>query len=299
MRCVDAALTASLLLAGDGDPIHQRRYAMGTMFDIVAYHEAREEAERAVTRALDEVERLDRVLSHYKPESDLSRLNREARGGFVTVDRDLYEVVRQSLEVSRRTEGRFDITVAPLVRVWKEASAEGHRPPRDAVAAVRRCIGFGNVDLEPPNRIRFRSDCTEIELGGIGKGYAVDRALDVLRSAGIRHAVVNGGGSSIAAIGTPPGTQREGQGWPVRLGDGTDELRLRDGFLSTSQQDGAIVDPATAMPASSMTAVTVTAASATLADALSTALVIMSRAEGERLLARFPGAAVTYGADAR
>ena len=97
-----------------------------------------------------------------------------------------------------------------------EGGARGRprsRPtPRSATA--RRCVGYEKIETSAPDRIRFRSDCVEIDLGGIGKGYAVDRAIAVLKAAGIRHALVNAGGSSIAAIGAPPGTK----GWPVRLG---------------------------------------------------------------------------------
>jgi len=297
MRCVDASAAAiCMLLLTDVAPVHQQRYSMGTMFDIVAYHESRQAAERAIGQALDEIERLDRVMSHFKADSDLARLNRDARNRFVQVDADLYDVIRQSIDVSRLSDGAFDVTVAPLARMWKKAQDGGESPTRDEIAGVQRCVGYDKVDLEAPNRIRFRSDCLEIELGGIGKGYAVDRAMAVLRTAGIRDAMVNGGSSSIAGIGTPPG----GKGWPVRLGAdaASEELWLRDVSISTSQQDGAIIDPRTGAPAPLTVSVTVSASNATLADALSTALVIMTRADGARLLERLRATA-TYVTDAR
>ncbi|MFN2444380.1 MAG: FAD:protein FMN transferase [Vicinamibacterales bacterium] len=267
------------------------------MFDILAYHSSRPQAERAVDEALDEVERLDRVMSHFKPESDLSTLNREGRRGFVKVDLALYDVIETSLTVSRLSGGKFDVTVAPLVRMWKDAQGEGRSPSPAEIAGAKRCVGYENVDLEPPDRIRFRSDCLEIELGGIGKGYAVDRAIAVLRSAGIQNAVVNGGSSSITGIGTPPG----GIGWPVRLGANAvaREVLLLDRSISTSQQDGAIIDPQTALPAAISTMITVSAPSATLADALSTALVMMTRTEGAKLMGNFSDVSVVYDEDAR
>lgn len=267
---------------------------MGTMFDVVVYHASKAEAERAVDRALDEVVRLDQVLSHYKADSDLSRLNREARHGFVTADPSLYEVVREALEVSRNSGGTFDITIAPLLRVWKEAYADGRRPAAWATAAAQRCVGYEMIELGAPDRIRFRSDCLEIELGGIGKGYAVDRAIAVLRDAGIRHGLVNAGSSSIASIGSPPGRN----GWEVRLGRTDRTLLLRDGSISTSQQNplalafepgelGEIIDPRTGAPAPNRTAVSVTAPSATLSDALSTTVLLLSMEEATRLLAHY------------
>lgn len=301
MRFVDALTFALALFALLGSTsvatqalslVHKQTYSMGTMFDIVAYHSSRPEAERAIDRALDEVNRLDQVMSHFKPDSDLATLNREARRTFVKVDPSLYEVIEESIRVSKRSAGKFDVTVAPLLRTWKEAEANGRKPSEAELSDARRCVGYERIELDAPNRIRFHSECLEVDLGGIGKGFAVDRAIAVLRSAGIRHAIVNAGGSSIAAIDAPPGAK----GWPVRLGarPSARELLLRDGSMSTSQQNGEIIDPQTSAPTRSTITVTVMAPSAALADALSTTLLMMSADEREKLLERFAGASALY-----
>lgn len=278
-------------------PIHQQRYCMGTMFDIVVYHSSRADAERAVAKAFDEILRLDRVLSHFKPDSDLSKLVREAPGAFVAVEPSLYEVLQQSIDFSRRSGGTFDVTIAPLLRTWKDAHAGGRRPSDADIAAARRCVGYEKLELRAPDRVRLGSDCVEIDLGGIGKGYAVDRAMTVLKVAGIRHALINAGSSSIAAIGAPPGRA----GWPVRLGasvSGRTTLLLRDASISTSQQNvlpfaseagsfGEILDPRTGAPAESPAAVSVVGASATVSDALSTTLLMLSTDESRKLLEQF------------
>ncbi len=276
--------------------VHLQRYCMGTMFDIIAYHASRAEAEQAVERAMREINRLDDVMSSFKAGSDLSRLNREGRAGFVSVDRSLYEVIEESLNVSRRSRGTFDVTIAPLLKVWKDAQAQGRRASVEEVAAAKACVGYQHIEMAAPDRVRFLSECLQIDLGGIGKGYAVDRAVAVLASAGIRSALVNAGGSSIAAIGTPPGAP----GWRVQIGpDSTDRtLLLRDRSLSTSQQNGVpmpftpgnfgdILDPQSGAPSETKVAVSVVAASATTGDALSTAVLILSQPEGARLLAEF------------
>lgn len=306
MRSADAWALAIMLVVPLGSTrlpaqtlvfVHQQRYCMGTMFDIGAYHPSRPDAERAIEQAMEEIDRLDRVMSHFKPQSDLSKLNREGRDGYVRVDPSLFEVIQESLSVSRRSAGKFDVTIAPLVRTWKEAQAEGRAASEADVTEARRCVGYQNIETASPDRIRFRSSCLEIELGGIGKGYAVERVIALLKAAGIRHAVVNAGGSSIASIGSPPGEL----GWPVRLGAGgpDDDLLLRDSSISTSQQDGGIIDPETAAPTPSRLTVTVFAASATLADALSTTLLLMSRDEGTKLLEQFPGVSARWLSDAR
>jgi thiamine biosynthesis lipoprotein len=278
--------------------VHQQRYAMGTMFDIGVYHASRTEAERAIARAMDEIVRLDGVLSHFKADSDLSRLVRGGRLGFVTVEPSLYEVIQESITFSRRSGGRFDVTIAPLVRLWKAAYAEGRRPSASDIDAARRCVGYEKIETRAPDRIRFHADCVELDLGGIGKGYAVDRAIAVLKAAGIGPALVNAGNSSIAALGAPPGRD----GWPVELGGPAVQSRtlmLRDTSMSTSQQAliplrldrghfGEILDPRTGVPIRTGTVITVVAPSATASDALSTTLLMFSIEEGATLLGHFP-----------
>lgn len=295
--------TPAAARAGNGSPVRLQRHAMGTMIDIVAYHEPRAEGERAAARAMDEFVRLDGVMSHYRQDSDLARMVRAARGGFARVEPALYDVIEESLRVSRLSGGKFDVTIAPLLKVWKAAEAEGRRPSDEDVAAARRCVGYHMIDLAPPDRVRFRSDCMDLDLGGIGKGYAVDRAAAVLKAAGVRHAFVNAGGSSIAGIGHPPGRD----GWPVALGSAVARttLLLRDGSISTSQQYrtplalaggsfGEILDPHTAAPADAPMTVSVTAPRAVVSDALDTALVLLSIDDGRRLLEHFQGVSAMW-----
>ena len=289
-------VSCSALLAADGQLqlVHQQRYSMGTMFDIVVYHRSASEARRAIGAAMTEIERLDRVMSHYTTDSDLSRLVKGARGGYVPVDPSLYDVIEQSLAVSRRSRGMFDVTIAPLLGTWKRAQAEGRRPSESELARSARCVGYEKIEMLAPDRIRFTSDCVDLDLGGIGKGYAVDRALGILTSFGIDRALVNAGGSSIAAAGSPPGQR----GWPVALGV-SDDLRivLVNESVSTSQQgaidDGAgapsgeILDPVRRAPIRSLAIVHVVGRSATTTDALSTALLLLPVDEGKRLLRGF------------
>ena len=277
---------------------------MGTMFDIVVYHPSRPDAEKAIERALDEVVRLDRLMSHYRNDSELARLVREGRRRFVDVDPNLYDVIEQSLWYSRQSAGKFDITIAPVLKVWKQAYAQGRRPSAGEIESARRCVGYEKIEVAAPDRIRLNSDCLELDLGGIGKGYAVDRALQVLRAAGIKDALVNGGSSSIAAIGAPPGLD----GWPVALGtsvSGHDTMLLRDASLSTSQQNAAflpfvagtfgdIIDPQAAAPVEGRASVSVVAPQATASDALSTTLLLLPAADGAALLSQSAHAAAIW-----
>lgn len=278
-------------------PVHEQKYAMGTVFDIVVYTDSPARAAAAMDKAFQEIVRLDQVMSNFKPESDLSRLNRGAHFHTVNVVPDLYTVIADSLRYSRLSGGKFDITVGPLTDLWKAATRGGPVPTTAQIRNVEPCIGYQKIKLIPPRDIEFLSPCLRIDLGAIGKGYAVDRAIAVLRAQGIRRALVNAGGSTIYGMGTPPGQA----GWPVALRDPSRHVparvMLHDTAISTSQQTppsllggkraGHIVNPATGLPVNTEYAVSVLAQDATAADALSTTLLLVGPQQGKRLL--FPG----------
>jgi thiamine biosynthesis lipoprotein len=312
MRFAETAaivLIATACLHGtDGQVfVHAQRYTMGTMFDVAAYHSSAPQAERAIDRALAEVVRLDHVMSHFEPDSDLSKLLHEGRTGSVSVDPALYDVLGQSVDLSRRSGGSFDVTIGALVRIWQAAQTGGRTPGPESIAEAKRCVGYDKLRLTPPDLVRIDSACLFIDLGAIGKGYAVERAIRILQGAGIRDAVVNAGQSSIAAIGHQP----ERAGWLVDLGIRDTEagdIELRDSSISTSRQAripllrgdrayGDIIDPARGRPVTSSMTVIVRMASATHADALSTTLLLMPIEQGKRLLDTFPGAAALWLSD--
>src|SRR5207248_1764022 len=177
-------------------------------------------ASESIDLALEEIVRLDNVMSNYKPESDLSRLNRSAHFHAETVPPDLYRAVEKSLQYSKLSGGKFDITVGPLVNRWKAVMRGEPAPSAAEEQILRTCIGYEKIQLLSHNRIEFHSPCLEIDLGAIGKGYAVDRAAEILRANGIRNALINAGGSTIYGMGCPPGQP----GWLVNLRDPSKQL---------------------------------------------------------------------------
>jgi FAD:protein FMN transferase len=273
------------------DPyIHQRRYAMGTVFEIVIYDDDLPRADAAARAALDEAVRLDSLMSNYQPDSELSRVNRGAHDEPVPISQELYQVIERSLFYSRISDGQFDISVGPVVDLWKSALA-GESPPSEAErAAALRCVGYQKIELLPPDRIQFHSDCMRLDLGGIGKGYAVDRMAELLKARGIRRAYIDAGGSTIYAMGAPP----KANGWSVRLRDPSGRLHpqimLTNSSVSTSEQSapsllegdgpGHIVVPGTGKPLETRYAVSVQVASATASDALSTTLLLLGPTKG-------------------
>jgi FAD:protein FMN transferase len=280
------------------------RYSMGCAYAIVAYSDDRAALARGVEDAFDEVDRLDRLMSHYKPESPLSRLNQTAAAAAAPVptDPELFAIIAESIRYSRESDGAFDITVGPLMKAWGFFKGEGRMPTARELADVRRRIGYQHVRLdEKAHAVGFDRPGIELDLGGIGKGYAVDRVVDLLRARGITSALVSAGGSTIYALGAPP----DEDGWSVRVQDPLHAdktaltLRLKDRSLSIAgrseksfERNGIvyshIMDPRTAKPVQGMLTVAVLSPTGTAGDALDDALFVQGVEKSRAYLARLP-----------
>jgi FAD:protein FMN transferase len=303
MRCdnrpatalVSLLLIASFVQASENQVlVYKKKYIMGTVFEIAAYDQSREHASNAIEKAFQEIVRIDDLLSNYKPDSALSNLNRSAHFHTEKVSPDLYRVIDQSMQFSRLSGGKFDISVAPLVDLWKAALRGEGMPTRARLDDVRGCVGYEKIELTPPDQISFRSSCLQLDLGAIGKGYAVDRAAEVLRSLGIRNALINAGGSTILAMGSPPNHTA----WLVHLRDPSNKIdpqvMLKDESVSTSEQtapsllgndsSGHIIDPDTGVPLKTVFAVSAVSKTATVSDALSTTLLLLGPTKGTALI---------------
>ena len=284
--------------------VHKKKYVMGTVFEIVAYGKLPEQASDAIDQAFREIVRLDDLMSDYKPDSALSRLNRSSHSRPQSVPPDLYRVIGEALEYSRLSQGKFDVTVGPLVNLWKDTIRGGPTPASAVEEKARACVGYQKVELLPQDRVRFHSPCVQIDLGAIGKGYALDRAADVLRSHGIAHALLDAGGSTIVAMGAPPGQT----GWLVHLRDPSNKVDpqviLADSSVSTSEQTppsllerasaGHIIDPNKGVPVKTPFAVSAVANSGTASDALSTTLLLVGPERGKELVKNVMGVAAIW-----
>jgi thiamine biosynthesis lipoprotein len=276
---------------------------MGTTAEIFLWAANGRRASELFEAAFAEVEYVDATLSTYRANSEVSRINDSAAREAVTVDPEVFGLLRRAMAYARRTDGAFDITVGPLIKAWGFFGGTGRMPSRRALARARERSGWSLVVLDSAQRtVRFLSSGVELDLGAIGKGWALDRAATALRGLGVRAALLGLGESSYDAIGAPPGRE----GWPVNVTDPADTTRvlatvlLRDGSLATSgatqqffeiagRRYSHIIDPRTGAPVEGMVQVTVTAKRAADSDALSTALFVLGPDGASPLLEGEPG----------
>jgi thiamine biosynthesis lipoprotein len=248
--------------------------AMGATFTVALYGTGRVPMEAAVDAALAESQRLDALLSNYRPESEWSVVNRTAAVRPVKVSAELFHLLAACQDYSRESEGAFDITVGPLMKTWGFYKDSGHLAPQAEVAAALHKVGYRHVHLDAAAQtVWFDTRGVEIDPGGIGKGYAVDRMVEILKQRGFDRALVAGSDSSIYGLGAPPDEPR---GWEVSIRDPKNSRRavaqvyLKDMSLSTSgsyekffQADGRtyshIMDPRTGYPAQGTVSVSVVA----------------------------------------
>jgi thiamine biosynthesis lipoprotein len=281
-------------ISGKKHLVYRKKYIMGTVFEIAAYGGSSEQTSIAIEKAFQEIVRIDDVLSNYKPQSALSTLNRSAQYHPEKVPPDLYRVIEQAIRLSKLSGGKFDITVAPLVNLWKSALSGDSMPSADQLRQAQACVGYDKIEITPPDQITFHSSCLQVDLGAIGKGYAVDRAAEVLVSLRIQDAFINAGGSTILAMGSPPG-----QGaWLVHLRDPSHTIdpyvMLKNQSVSTSEQTapsllgsesaGHIIDPLSGRPLETQFAVTVIAPNGTMSDGFSTTLLLLGPTQGKVLV---------------
>ena len=272
--------------------------SMGTEFALVAYGNDDRHLVAVGDEVFEEIDRLDTQMSNYKPKSEISVINRIAAFRQLHVEPRLFQLLVDAIRHSQSTDGAFDVTTGALTKAWGFSRGEGRVPASSEIAQVLRRVGYQHMHLNPTDRaIYFDVEGLDLDLGGIAKGYAVDRAVDILCSYGVTQALVSNGTSSLYALGAPPGAR----GWSITLRDpydperAADVLCLRNYSLSTSgnyekffvlggKVYAHILNPITGVPVENMLAATVLAPCATDADALSTAFYVSGVARSRKYL---------------
>jgi len=305
-----AGLLCINLLRGDAVEADSGfRVIMGTFARVVVIAPSGEAAQACIQAAFDVQERIETLMSYHREDSELSRVNRHAAEKPVPVNPMTFEVLQQAVRFSRLSDGAFDVTVGPLVDLWKVAGEANEPPTEEALAVARRKVGFEKLILdEKAATVCFAEPGMKVDLGGIAKGYAVDKSVEAMLKRGAIGGMVDLGGN-IRCFGRAPRGQEK---WRIALQDpnvAPDEfgsagyllvLELADASVATSgdyrrfnvvegQKQSHILDTRSGKGAGKVVSDTIIAPDATTADALSTAVNVLGPEAGLALVERLPG----------
>jgi len=273
--------------------------AMGTRFEIVL-PDARPDHRSIAEEALEEIARLDSRLSAFQPSSDISWINVHAGHRRVKVEPKVFALLQRCVQLSEETDGAFDITMGPLMRAWHFVGDTGALPSPETVAGARTRAGYQHLELDArTSTVRFARPGMGLDLGAVGKGYAIDEAIAILRAHGVSRALLHGGTSSVHALGRP----FDGDAWRIAWSPptgGARILEIQNGALSVSavhgkaffhegRRYGHVIDPATGCPTDAATSAVVTGPRSLECDALSTALLVHGDDWLRIMRERFPG----------
>jgi FAD:protein FMN transferase len=272
---------------------------MGTAIRVELWSEDPQAAQAAIAAVMDEMHRIDRAMSPHKPDSELSRINRDAARMPVPLSTEMYRLLERSLEFSRLSDGAFDITFASVGNLYDYR--EGVEPDAPAFERGRAAVGWTNLLLDPVSRsVRFAREGMRIDLGGFAKGYAVDNGAAILARRGITNAIVTAGGDS-HILG-----DRRGRPWTIAIRDPRREggvvavLPLEDTAISTSgdyeryfERDGVrrhhVIDPRTGRSPDRIHSVTILAADGLTTEGLSKSLFVLGLERGMQLVETLSG----------
>jgi len=277
------------------------RLLLGTVVEITIGHSDERLARDAAAKAFDEIERVDALLSSHNPESEIARLNAAGAREATAVSEEVFALLQRAEEIRVASDGAFDVTVGPLVELW-QFDQGGRVPGGEEIAAALGSVGGAHLKLdEEAQTVRFLADGMRIDLGAIGKGYAVDRAVQVLEAAGVSSAIVDAGGD-IRLLGSRPGKDfwRIGVRHPREPSRLLLNLELAGTAVVTSgdyerffMEEGSryhhILDPRTGLPAGECRSVTVVASDTADADAYATAAFVLGPVSGLRFLRALSG----------
>ena len=271
---------------------------MGTLFNIILYAPDQASAQKAAKDAFARVEDLNDILSDYKADSELMRLCKQAGGPPATVSPDLFKVLEASQEIAKLSDGAFDVSISPVVRLWRKARRTRVMPSAEEIKKALELVDYRKIRLSPKGRtVQLLLMHMLLDVGGIAKGYAAEAALDVLRKHGLPHALVAAGGD--IATGEPP---PDAAGWKVGIaplkdphGPPTYHLLLSNRCVSTAGDSNQhvdiggkryshIVDPKTGLGLVGPRSVTIIARHGLIADGLDTAICVMGRERGLKLI---------------
>ncbi|MGB9629428.1 MAG: FAD:protein FMN transferase [Thermodesulfobacteriota bacterium] len=267
---------------------------MGTMVGVTLIGKDRGMAEKAALQAFQEIRRIEQLMSPWIDRSDVFRINQSAGRQWVHVSSETLYVITKSIEMSKRSDGGFDITVGPLIEIWRKARGKGVPPSEEELKRSLDLVGYSNILIDPGGKVFLKKEGMSIDLGGIAKGYAVDRAFEILKRLGYRNLIVNAGGD-LRLEGT-----KFGQPWSIGIQDPRKpekiiaRISLTKGALATSgdyekyfiyqgKRYHHILNPRDGLPAEGCQSVSVLTKEGIIADAMATAVFVLGPKKGYSL----------------
>lgn len=274
---------------------------MGSRFDITVVANNEELGEKSIDIAIAEIKRIENLISSWDPKSQTSEVNRNAGIQAVKVDKELFNLIKRAISISKLTDGAFDISYASMDKIWKYDGSMKEMPSDQLISASISKVGFKNIVLDETNSTVFlKLEGMKIGFGGIGKGYAADKAKELLKSKGISAGIINASGDM-----NTWGKQPNGEEWKVAITNPMDKnksfalLPISNGAVVTSgnyekfvtfndTRYSHIIDPRNGYPSTGIISVTVFAPKAELADALATSVFVMGKEVGLNRINQLP-----------
>ncbi|MDR2269459.1 MAG: FAD:protein FMN transferase [Sphingobacterium sp.] len=274
---------------------------MGSIFEISLVDQDSVQARQHVAEVIAEIERIENLISEWRPYTQISEVNRNAGIKPVQVDREVFELTKRAIQYARNSQGAFDISIIALDKIWKFDGSMTRMPSEEAIRNSVTKVGYEHILLDSvASTIFLELPGMKIGFGSIGKGYAADRGRDIMKARGIPAGIVNASGD-LSSWGSQP----NGEPWKIGVNNPFKShqmvavLRLNEMAVATSgsyekyaEIDGKryshIINPVTGYPATGLTSVTIYGPSAELANALSTSIMVLGEKEGKKLIRNFP-----------
>lgn len=274
---------------------------MGSIFEFFVVENDSAHAQQLFQSVIAEIERIEDLISEWRPHTQISEVNRQAGICPVRVDKEVFDLTRRAIEYSQMSDGAFDISIAGLNRIWVFDGSMEQLPAQEVIRKSVQHVGYQHIILDSTNSTIFlEKKGMKIGFGSIGKGYAADKGRELLQSIGVKGGIVNASGD-VAAWGTQP----KNQPWKVGIRNPFKPhkmlriLSLKNGSVTTSgsyekfaeingRRYSHIIDPKTGWPSTGLTSVSVWGPSAEFANFLSTSIMVLGKKEGKALLKKFP-----------
>jgi len=277
---------------------------MGTLVEITIPHQSSPENLSAVDKAFDEIKRIEKLMSSHIKSSEVSQINKNAGGEYITVSPETIKLIQEGIRWGEMSQGIFDITIGPLIRLWDFDGGQNTIPDVDSVEATIPLVDYKNIQFKG-SKIRLKLPGMALDMGGIAKGYAVDKATEILKKSGVKGAILNAGGDLMAF-----GNRNDKDPWVIGLQHPRKPEEISASFATNISSKGTavatsgdyqkflivdgkryshILDPQTGMSNSEVISATVTASSVMQADILATIAFIMGPNKGKEFLKRLDG----------